>query len=294
VLCVAGGAVAQPISIRLADSSVGARSAALLQLDSSNWSEAWIEVSGRDTLAPRLDTKDFRVTNRRRSAEILSVDSIGAKYRSRLALSFVLDNSASMFHSYDTLTRLCDSILANQPPGLIGEAITFDNTYRNPWELYTAEHSTFIAESSKGGFTGDRKVLSAFWHFYDSIRTQFTPLYDAIAAAVTNIDDRRTHDTASRSDVLIVVTDGQDNASRTSIELLENLLASSHIKLFAINYRVEEEGRLPWLVKESGGHYFLAENLEELKSVLLAIGRNLTQYYHIRYRFPSLGPSSGP
>ncbi len=280
--------LAQSISIALRDST-----SALLQVDSANWNDAWIEVSGRDTSAPRLAIKDIRVTNGRRIAEILSVDSIGAIYRSRLALSFVLDNSASMFYSYDTLTQFCDSILDEQPKGLLGQAVTFDNTYRNPWELYTAEQSTFIAQSTKGEFTEDRNALSIFWHFYDTVRTEFTPLYDAIAAAVTNIDDRRPHDTVSRSDVLLVVTDGQDNASRTSIETLETLLASSHIRLFAINYRVEDEGRLPWLASQTGGEYFLAENLRQLKHILRTIGLELTREYHLRYRFPSLGPSGG-
>ncbi len=281
-------AAAQSISIQLIDST-----SAFLQTDSANWNAAWIEVSGMAPDAPLLTPKDLRVTNGPRSAEVLSVDSIGAKYHSHLALSFVLDNSGSMFDSYDTLTRFCDSILADQPAGLIGQAVTFDKRYRNPWELYTAERSIFIAQSSHGDFTASRDTLRRFWHFYDTIRTQFTPLYDAIMAALTNINDRRPHDTIARNDVLIVVTDGQDNASRTSIESLEELLAASHIRLFAINYRVAEEGRLPWLARETGGEYFFARNLPALKRILLAIGQTMTREYHIRYRFPSLGPSSG-
>ena len=278
--------LAQPIAITLIHSK------ALLQVDSSNWNEAWIEVSGIAPSAPRLAPKDICVSIRGRRAEVLSVDSIAAKYRCRLALSFVLDNSGSMFDSYDTLTRACDSIIDGLPPGVLGEAVTFDNTYRNPWELYTADKSTFIAQSKQGTFTGDRKALRAFWHFYDTIRTPFTPLFDAIAAAVTNIDDRRLHDTVSRSDVLIVVTDGEDNASRTSVETLEDILAGNRIRLYAISYRVREAGRLAWLARETGGGYFKARNLHQLKRILRSIGRVLTRQYYVRYRFPSLGPSS--
>lgn len=284
------GVPAQSITIRVADSS-----AALLQVDSANWNDAWIEISGMDTSSPMLTPKELHISTGRRPsrrAEVLSIDSIGAKYRTRLALSFVLDNSASMFHSYDTLTRFCDSLFAGQPAGLIGQAVTFDNSYRNPWELYTAEPSTFIAQSTEGKFTKQTNALRNFWHFYDTIRTEFTPLYDAITAAVTNIDDRRPHDSVSRSDVLIVVTDGKDNASLTSIETLETLLASSHIRLFAINYRVIQEGRLPWLAKKTHGAYFMADNLAELKKILRMIGLALTREYHVHYRFPSLGPSS--
>jgi hypothetical protein len=284
----ASAILAQRVTIGLADSM-----AATLQVDSANWNDAWIEVSGMDTSSPLLTGKDIHVSTGRRVAEVLSVDSIGARYRTRLALSFVLDNSGSMFHSYDTLTHFSDSLLAGQPPGLIAQAVVFDNKYRNPWELYTAEPSTFIAQSTEGTFTEDTKALRNFWHFYDTIRTEFTPLYDAITAAATNINDRRPHDSVNRADLLIVVTDGQDNASRTSIETLETLLASSHIRLFAINYRVKEEGRLPWLARKTHGEYFMAENLMELKRILRAIGRDLTRQYHVRYRFPSLGPISG-
>lgn len=281
--------LAQRITIGLADSM-----SATLQVDSANWNDAWIEVSGMDTSSRLLTVKDIQAASGDRVGEVLSIDSIGARYRTRLALSFVLDNSRSMFHSYDTLTRFCDSILAEQPAaGLIGQAVTFDNRYRSPWELYTAEPSTFIAQSTEGKFTEDMKALRNFWHFYDTIRTEFTPLYDAITTAATNINDRLPHDSVSRTDVLIVVTDGQDNASRTSIETLETLLSSSHIRLFAITYRVEEEGRLPWLARKKHGEYFMANNLMELKRILRTIGRDLTRQYHVRYRFPSLGPISG-
>jgi len=280
-------ALAQPIRITLPRDP-----SALIQVDSANWSDAWIEVSGRDT-SQKLVPNDLHITSAHRVAEVLSIDSIGAKYQSRLAVSFVLDNSNSMFHSYDTLTRLCDSILNELPPGVIGQAITFDHTYRSSSYLYTAHPSTFLAQSSPNGFMESRKSLSAFWHFFDTIRTQFTPLYDAIAAAITNLDDRRLHDTLNRNDVLIIVTDGGDNASRTSIETLEELLASAHLRFFAINYRVKEEGRLAWLTQKTGGKYFKADNLAALKATLRTIGRELTRQYHIHYRFPSLGPSSG-
>jgi hypothetical protein len=275
---------AQPVAVALTDPAT-----ALLQVDSANGHEAWIELSGQ--LTDRKVTKgELRVTSGNRVAEILSVDSIAWKFRSRLALSFVLDNSGSMFHAFDSLTRMCDSLIDSLPTGAIGQAITFDDRYRNATHLYTARSSTFIAQQE---FTDSISALRRFWHFFDTIRTQFTPLYDAIAAAVTNIDERRIKGDTAHSDVLIVVTDGQDNASRASIEELAELLASAHLRLFAINFRVEDEGRLPWLARHAGGAYFLANNLTELRTTLKSIGRSLTRQYHVRYRFPTLGPSSG-
>jgi von Willebrand factor type A domain len=290
---------AQPITIELNNPK-----AALLQTDSTNWNEAWIELSGVSP-GEKLTTDDLTIANGNRMAEMLSVDSIGWKFHSTLALSFVLDNSGSMFHAFDSLTSVCDSMVNILPAGAIGQAVTFDTRYRGPSHLYTSRSSVFIAQH---GFTDSMAALSRFWHFYDTIRTQFTPLYDAIGVAVTNITARRergdyahsdtahndtAHNDTAHNDVLIVVTDGEDNASRASIELLQRLLASAHLRLFAINFRTEEDNRLEWLARKTGGEYFTASNIGELRELLQFIGLSLTQQYHVRYRFPTLGPSSG-
>ncbi len=277
---------AQPISIALKDSSF-----ALLCTDSTNWNEAWIEIDGAMPGAKALGVTDLVVSGRDRVAEVLSVDSIGAKYKSHLALSFVLDNSGSMFHAYDSLTKYCDSMIAGLPPGVSAQVVTFDNAARTENHLYTRRASVFIAQS---GFRDSLAPLRAFWHFYDTIRTQYTPLYDAIAAAATNIHERRSmHRDAARSDVLLVITDGDDNASRTSIETLKELLSVEHLRLFAINFRTEADNRLQWLARHTGGKLFVADGLSSLRSQLRKIGLSLTREYHVTYRFPSLGPSSG-
>ncbi len=280
---------AQPITVELNDPT-----AALLQTDSADWNEAWIELTGIPPGEyPTVD--DLRVTSGKREAEILSVDSVGWKFRSTLAVSFVLDNSGSMFHAFDSLTKACDSMVMPLHTGAIGQAVTFDDRYRGPTSLYTSRSSTFIAQHA---FTDSMAALSKFWHFYDTIRTAFTPLYDAIGAAVTNITKRRERgDTGIAgedpySDVLIVVTDGEDNASRSSIELIEKLLASANLRLFAINYRSEDE-RLEWLARKTGGQFFTANNIGELSALLRSIGTSLSRQYRVRYRFPTLGPSSG-
>ncbi len=275
---------AQPIAIELNNPK-----AAQLQTDSVNWNEGWIEISG---ISPgeKPDIDDLHVTSGNRPADVLTIDSIGSSFRSRLALSFVLDNSGSMFHAFDSLTKDCDSIVKLLPTGAIGQALTFDTRYRDPSHRYTNRSSTFIAEND---FTDSLPKLSYFWHFFDTIRTQHTPLYDAIAAGVTNITERRERGDTAHNDVLIIVTDGEDNASRTSIESLEKLVASAHLRLFAINFRTDEDNRLEWLARKTGGEFFTANNITELRTLLRSIGLSITQQYHIRYRFPTLGPSSG-
>ncbi len=275
---------AQEISISLTDSHCG-----LLRTDSANWSEAWIELDGAPPLSKKLTTSDVHVTMGKQAAKILSIDSVGATFKSRLALSFVLDNSGSMFHAYDSLTRMCDTIVDSLTPGALGQAVTFDNTPRSESHLYTRRSSVFIAQS---GFRDSIRAVKTFWHFFDTIRTGYTPLYDAIAAAVGNISSRRMNGDTARADVVIVVTDGEDNASRTDIETLSELLKATHVRLFAISFRSDVDKRLQWIARHSSGEYYLAYDIPDLTDLLHQMRRRISQQYHVRYQFNSPGPSS--
>jgi nitric oxide reductase activation protein len=282
-LFLSSPSLAQHISIKLADPH-----RALLHIDSADWSDAWIEVNGESPDAKPLTKTDLVVSEGNQQATILSIDSIGARYRSDLALSFVLDNSGSMFHAYDSLTRFCDSLIDSLPRSATFQAAVFDNAHRTDLHLYTRRSNVFIALKD---FTASTRAVSSFWHYYDSIRTSYTPLYDAIAAAVRNLIERRLRDSLQRNDLLLVITDGEDNASRTSIEDLEELCESAHVRLFAINFRTEPDQRLIWLTNRTHSAYYYAEDLHDLHALLKDMSRRIARQYHISYRFPSLGPS---
>ena len=250
-------------------------------VDSATWTDAWIEVIGRDTWAPKLRVRDIRVTNDGDTAKIISIDSIGSKFSSRLAVSFVLDNSASMFHSYDSLTRDLDSLIAGLPAGARGQAIVFDNEPRSASHRYTGRSNVYLATS---GRMDSLARLPAFWHYYDSVRVAFTPFFDAIVLALEQVE-------APSEDVLIGVTDGEDNASEVSIETLAKLFKGSGVRPYFITYRSPSR-RLQWLARQTGGSWYHADDLEDLRNLLHELGLSLTRSYHVRYQFPSLTPSS--
>lgn len=278
-------AVAQPISISLEDSTRG-----VIRTDSANWEEAWIEMGGALPGAKMLLPKDLIVRLGERTAEVLSIDSIGAKFQSRLALSLVLDNSGSMFHNYDSLTKYCDSLVDSLPQGVRYQAVTFDDLPRSPEHSKTARPNVYIAQTH---FKDSIKVIQNFWHNYDSIRTLYTPLYDAVRAGLQNIEERRLLFRDSLADILLVVTDGRDNASRTTIEVIREMLTELHARLFAINYRTED-ARLEWLAAHTGGAFYIADDLADLRELLRQIRTRMSTSYHIRYRFPAFGPMGSP
>jgi len=282
VLCTTAS-LAQNISIKLADAN-----RALVHIDSADWSDAWIELDGEIPGKHALTKDDLVITEGDQKATVLSIDSIRAQYSSHLALSFVLDNSGSMFHAYDSLTRMCDTLVSHLPPGAIYQAAVFDGAIRSDMHLHTLRSNVFIALSA---FLDTVRALSAFWHNYDSIRTSYTPLFDATAAAIQTIIDRRERDSVQRRDVVLLVTDGKDNASRTSIEELEALCSSTKIKLFAINFRTEPDHRIVWLTNRLKSEYFYAEDISSLRETLATLDRSVARQYHVRYRFPFIGPS---
>jgi hypothetical protein len=266
-----------PVRIQLRDSN-----SARLAIDSMTWSDAWIEVVGGDAGTPRLRASDLLIRDDRDTARILSVDSAASRFSSRLTLSFVLDNSASMFHTYDSLTVALDSMTSGLPAGVTYQAIAFDTMARTRSYRFTQRSGVFLGQT---GFTDSLAAIGRFWHSFDAIRVAFTPFFDALRLAIENVDD------PTRPQVLVAVTDGDDNASETSVEDLGRLARSENVRLILISLRGESL-RLRWIAKIARGALYYTDDVEDLRNLLHQLGLTMSRTYHVRYQFPSLSPSS--
>jgi hypothetical protein len=234
----------------------------------------------------KLSADDFLVTRGNDTAEILSCTSTTSSSTSDLAITFILDNSGSMFHSYDSLTKYLDIFIDSLPSGFIANAMTFDNIERKRTYDGTRRENLFIGSSE---FTDDKQLLKNFWHSYDSIRTDLTPLYEEIIKGLERIIDRRKAGDSLRHEVVIVVTDGEDNASSTSIEQLAQLASVMPITLFTVNFRSEPDGRLYWLSRKTQGDIYEAGNLKELQESLNNLRKDISYSYKLVFRFPFRG-----
>lgn len=231
-------------------------------------------------------------------ATILSIDAIKIPHTQGLSLSFVLDNSSSMFSTYDSLTSILDQLLRHLPPGVIASVVTFDNTARTREHEFTNRKGLYIAPLRT---TDQLSKVSNFWHYYDSIRSDFTPLYDAMSTSLRMIQDRKeaaltaasssnTETDSSRVEVMIVVSDGQDNASLIPADLLRKYLEASGVTLYVVNYRTLPDRLLLWIMRRTRGENFYADNIFELRKALAEIQRELVAGYVIHYQFPMLRP----
>lgn len=262
-----------------------------LKIKSLNTDSASVRITNqKGHTVKKLTADDFLIIRDGDTATINSCIETTTAPTNELAITFILDNSASMFHSYDSLTKYLDKFIDSLGDGFIANAMTFDNVERKRSYDGTERESLFIASSE---FTQSRSELKNFWHSYDSIRTDLTPLYSAIISGLTRISDRRKIGDSLRSEIVIVVTDGEDNGSSIGIEKLFALASVMPVTIFTVNFRSDMDGRLSWLAKKTQGNYYMSEDLVELQKKLNEVRKNISSSYTLKYSFPLRGPNSG-
>lgn len=132
-------------------------------------------------------------------------------------------------------------------------------------------------------FTGDLGVLERGLARVDSVGG--TAMRDAIGLAQTYL---REHGTRDRK-VLVVVTDGIDNASTATREQIEKDAEAHDTMVFAIGLFGSEaragEGRheLDRLAERTGGLAFYPASVDEVQTIALDIARQIRNQYTIGY-----------
>ena len=109
-----------------------------------------------------------------------------------------------------------------------------------------------------------------------------TALYDAVAAALERLQ------TPSRQEVLIVISDGGDNASARSISGVLKLAGESSAMVYAIGIFDPDDadqnpGVLSRLARTTGGEAFFPGQLSEVVAICEGIARDIRNQYTIAY-----------
>jgi hypothetical protein len=286
---ISPAAFAQPLE----EIRIGLRRGSNLTLTtvSSGYDSAVVRITGKDGIFARdFNPRDFVVRRSNDTAVINSCKISNSVTTKDIALTIILDNSGSMFHAYDSLTKYLDRFIDSLADGFEANALTFDNVERKPTYAVSQRGSMYIALS---GFTSDRNELKDFWHFYDTIRSDFTPLNDALLQGFEEIRYRRQKGDSARNDIVIVVTDGFDNASSTRLATLEEYSEALGITLFTISFRIEPDRKLDWLARKTHGRHFQSDDLPSLRITLDGLRRNISSSYVLRYEFPFHGAATG-
>jgi Ca-activated chloride channel family protein len=113
--------------------------------------------------------------------------------------------------------------------------------------------------------------------------TGMTALYDAVAAALEHLNKGNRD-----KKVLIVVSDGGDNASKHNLAQIKAMAAQSDAIIYTIDIFVEEDPdrdphALKQLAKDTGGEAFLPKSLSDVLPICEQIARDIRNQYTIAY-----------
>ena len=123
-----------------------------------------------------------------------------------------------------------------------------------------------------------------------------TAMRDALRMSIDHLKEKAKKD----KKVLLVVTDGNDNASMLSLENLVTAAQQSETIIYAIGLLSEEERReatrakraLIALAEATGGQAFFPKEVNEVESIAHQVARDLRNQYTIGYS-PSNGALDG-
>jgi VWFA-related protein len=197
------------------------------------------------------------------------------KRQQPLAISMLLDSSASMEDKLPTLQKAAADFIRSLKPNDMAQVIDFDSRVeiRQP-------------------FTVDRKLLESA--ILDTGAGGSTSLHNAIYISLKELRKFRalTEDDVRRQ-ALVVFSDGEDTSSLVSFEEVLELAKRSETAIYTIALRSSEpvqskgfreaEFVMRQLALETGGRSFFPSRIEELAAIYSQVADELSSQYTIGY-----------
>ena len=134
-------------------------------------------------------------------------------------------------------------------------------------------------------FTNDPKILEQGLTKIDS--RGGTAMRDAIRMSIDHLKEKGKRD----KKVILVVTDGNDNASNISLDALVRQAQQDDVLVYAIGLLTEEEKReagkarraLGILVENTGGQVFYPKDVSEVEKIAHDVAHDIRNQYTIAY-----------
>jgi VWFA-related protein len=136
------------------------------------------------------------------------------------------------------------------------------------------------------GFTVDRVALNRGVSHFDSRGT--TALYDAVAASA----DELAHHAKQRKQVLLIITDGADNASRLTLrDAVRRVQGLAGPVVYTIGLLYDSDpkeiqkarGDLETLSTETGGIAYFPRSLDDVSEIASEVARDIRNQYVVGY-----------
>lgn len=184
-----------------------------------------------------------------------------------VAMGIVIDNSGSMREKRDSVNKAALNLVRSSNPQDQVFVVNFNDEYYLDQD-YTSDlrklGEALAKVESRGG----------------------TALYDAVVASAEHLK----HGTSLQRKVLFVVTDGEDNASRESLEeAIRHLQAENGPTVYTIGLLGDEKQRrarraLMTIAERTGGLYFFPKDLQEVDDISRTVAHDIRNQYSIGYK----------
>jgi VWFA-related protein len=191
-----------------------------------------------------------------------------------IAMSLLLDSSASMEQHLSTLQTAAINFIKKLKPNDLGQVIDFDSRVE-----------------IRQGFTGNQADLQAAIEQTNAGGS--TSLHNAIYIALKELRKvKAVNEEDVRRQALIVFSDGEDTSSLVPFEEVLDLAKRSETAIYAIALRGndvqakgfrEAEFVMRTLAQETGGRAFFPARIEDLTGVYAQIADELASQYTIGY-----------
>jgi Ca-activated chloride channel family protein len=223
-------------------------------------------------LVPNLDRSTFSVfeSGVRQTITSFHRDDVP------VAMGIVIDNSGSMREKRDKVNEAVLNLVRQSNP----------------------EDQIFVVNFSQDGYL-DQDFTSDFNLLHGALQKVSmqgsTALYDAIVASAVHLKNHPDLD----NKVLLVITDGRDNASRETLqEARLRLQQQNGPTLYAIGLLgggLEPKDRevIGALAESTGGAAFFPANLDELDTISRTIGHDIRSRYTLGYKSANPRQDSG-
>ncbi|HEV2387106.1 MAG TPA: VWA domain-containing protein [Candidatus Acidoferrales bacterium] len=195
-----------------------------------------------------------------------------------VTMGLVIDNSGSMRDKRSNVNEA---------------ALTLVQTSNHDDEVFVVNFNEDYYLDQQSDFTDDMDVLKEALERIDSRGS--TALYDAVLASLDHLEKGHRD-----KKVLLVVTDGEDNASRHSLEDTVRQAQKSNAVLYTIGLLSQEDHRaakraqraLTALSESTGGLAFFPRSTTQVHSICLQIARDIRNQYLLGY-YPTNPQSNG-
>lgn len=229
-------------------------------------------ADARGEFVPELKQGNFRVFEEKIEQKIamFSRDDIP------VTMGLVVDNSGSMREKREQVNAA---------------AMTFVRTSNPQDEAFVVNFNDEYYLDTDGDFTNDQKNLS---DALSRIETHgSTALYDAVIGSLDHV--KKGH---KDKRVLLVITDGDDDASQKSFEETIKAAEQSNATIYAIGVYSEDDLKnekrmvrrsrkvLTELAEATGGLAYFPDNLEQVTPVCEQVAREIRNQYTLGY-YPS-------